>query len=237
MSIYGNGLSGSHVQMWELNHKGGWTPKKWCFWTVVLEKTLESPLDCKEIKLVNPKGNQFWIFIGRIDAEAETPILWPPDAKNWFTGKDPDAGKDWRQEKGTTEEWDGWMASLTRWTWIWVNSGRWWRTGKPRVLQPIGLQRVGHNWVTINNNKPLALEFLRWRCSCALFYPMKSCLNINMTHTDIKKKRKSLCLYWKAFCPTYIQEEPNWHYSDGLTVHVHFSILRKNRHPWETPFS
>ena len=86
-----------HVWMWELDHKESWAPKNWCFWTVVLEKTLESPLDCKEIKPVNPKGNQYWIFIGR--AEAETPTLWPLDAKNGLLGKDPDAGKDWRQEK------------------------------------------------------------------------------------------------------------------------------------------
>ena len=79
--------------MWELSHKEGWAPNNWCFWTVVLEKTLERLLDCKEIKLVHPKGNQSWIFIGRTDAEAETPILWPPDAKNWFIGKYPDAGK------------------------------------------------------------------------------------------------------------------------------------------------
>ena len=83
--------------MWELDYKESWAPKNWCFWTVVLEKTLESPLDCKEIQPVNPKGNQSWIFIGRTDAEA--PILWPPDAKNWLTGKDPDPGKDWRQEE------------------------------------------------------------------------------------------------------------------------------------------
>ena len=90
--------------MWELDHKEGWAPKNWCFWSVVLEKTLESPLDCKEIKPVNPKGNQSWIFIGRTDTEAEAPILWPPDAKSWLTGTDPDAGKDWRQEeKGTTQ--------------------------------------------------------------------------------------------------------------------------------------
>ena len=90
--------------MWELYYKESWALKYWCFWTVVLEKTLESPLDCKEIQLVHPKGNQSWIFIGRTDLEAETPILWPPDVKNWLTGKDPDAGKDWRQEeKGTTE--------------------------------------------------------------------------------------------------------------------------------------
>ena len=91
--------------MWELAHKESWVQKSWCFWTVVLEKTLEHPLDCKEIKSVHPKGNQSWIFIGRIDAEAETPILWPPDAKNWLIWKDPDAGKDWRQEeKGMTED-------------------------------------------------------------------------------------------------------------------------------------
>ena len=94
------GFSSSHVEMWELDHKEGWAPKNWCFWTVVLEKTLESPLDWKEIKPVNPKGNQCWIFIGRTDAEAEAPIIWPPDGKSWLTGKDPDAGKDWRQEKG-----------------------------------------------------------------------------------------------------------------------------------------
>ena len=91
----------------ELDYKESWVPKNWCFWTVVLEKTLECPLDCKEIQLVHPKGNQSWIFTGRTDAEAEAeaPILWPPDGKNWLIGKDPDAGKDWRQEeKGTTED-------------------------------------------------------------------------------------------------------------------------------------
>ena len=93
------------VWMWELYHKESWVPKNWCFWTVVLEKTLESLLDCKEIQPVHPKGNQSGIFIGRADAEAETPIFWPPDAKNWLIGKDPDAGKHWRQEeKGTTED-------------------------------------------------------------------------------------------------------------------------------------
>ena len=98
----------------KLDHKESWVPKNWCFWTVVLEKILESPLDCKEIKLVNPKGNQSWIFIGRTEAEAETPILWPPDAKNWLIGKDPDAGKDWGQEeKGATEdEMVGWNHRL-----------------------------------------------------------------------------------------------------------------------------
>ena len=86
--------------MWELDYKESWTPKNWCFWTVVLEKTLESPLNCKEIKPVNPKGNQSWIFVGRTDAEAETPVLWPPDVKSWFIWKDPDSGKDWRWRRG-----------------------------------------------------------------------------------------------------------------------------------------
>ena len=89
-------FSSGHVWMWELDYKESWTPKNWCFWTVVLEKTLESALDCKNIQSVHPKGNLSWMFIGRTDVEAETPILWPPDVKNWLIWKDPDAGKDWR---------------------------------------------------------------------------------------------------------------------------------------------
>ena len=108
------GFSGSHVWMWELDYKESWMLKNWCFWTVMLEKTLESPLDCKEFQLVHPKGNHPWIFIGRTDAEAETPILWPPDEKNWLIGKDPDAGKDWKpKEKGMIEDeivgWYHWL--------------------------------------------------------------------------------------------------------------------------------
>ena len=99
------GFSSGHVCMWELDHKESWAPKNWCFWTVVLEKTLESALDCKKIKRVNPNGKQRWIFIGRTDAEAETTVLWPPDVKNWLIWKDPDAGRDWGQdEKGMTED-------------------------------------------------------------------------------------------------------------------------------------
>ena len=100
--------------MWELDCEESWAPKNWCFWTVVLEETLESPLDCKEIQPVHPKGDQSWVFIGRTDVEAETPILWPPDAKIWLIGKDPDAGRDWGQEeKGTTEdEMAGWHHGL-----------------------------------------------------------------------------------------------------------------------------
>ena len=108
------GFSSSHIQMWELGHKEDWAPKNCCVQTVVLEKTLESPLDCKEIKPVNPKGNQSWIFIGKIDAEAEAPVLWPPDAESQHIWKAPEAGKDWRQEeKGTIkEEMVGWRHRL-----------------------------------------------------------------------------------------------------------------------------
>ena len=99
------GFSSGHVWMWELNYKESWAPKNWCFWTMVLGKTLESPLDCKEIQPVHPKGDQSWVFTGRTDVEAKTLIVWPPYAKRWLIWKDPDAGKDWRQEeKGTIED-------------------------------------------------------------------------------------------------------------------------------------
>ena len=113
-SSQGCGFSSSHVWMWELDYKESWAPKNWCFWTVVLEKTLESPLDCKEVQPVHPKGDQSWVFFGTTDAEAETPILWPPHAKTWLIWKDPDAGKDWGQEeKGTLEdEMVGWHHRL-----------------------------------------------------------------------------------------------------------------------------
>ena len=142
------GSSSSRPWMWELDYKESWVLKNWCFWTVVLEKTPERPLDCKEIQPVHPQGNQSWIFIGRTDTEAETPILWPSDAKNWLIWKDPEARKDWRkEEKGTTEnEMVGWYHWL--WTWAWVNSSNWRWTGKPGMLQSMGSQRVGHNWAT-----------------------------------------------------------------------------------------
>ena len=139
--------------MWELDSEESWVPKNWCFWTVVLEKTLErdslleSPLDCREIQPVHSKGP--WVFFGSNDAKAETPVLWPPHAKSWLIGKDS-----WCWEglgeggEGDDRGWDGWMASLTRWTWVWVNSGSWWWTGRPGVLRFMESQRVGHNWVT-----------------------------------------------------------------------------------------
>ena len=114
LSSQGYGFSSGHVWMWELDYKESWALKNWCFWTVVLEKTLENPLDCKESQPVHPRGDQSWLFIGRTDAEAETPILWPPESKSWLIWKDPDAGKDWGQEeKGMTEdEMVGWHHRL-----------------------------------------------------------------------------------------------------------------------------
>ena len=114
LSTQGSGFSSGHVRMWESDCKESWAPKNWCFGTVVLEKTLESPLGCKEIQPVHPKGDQSQVFVEGTDVEGETPILWPPDAKSWLIGKGPDAGKDWGQEeKGNDRGWDGWMASPT----------------------------------------------------------------------------------------------------------------------------
>ena len=142
------GFSSSHVQMWELDCKEGWAPKNWCFRTLVMEMTLESPLDSKEIKPVNPKGYEPWIFIGKTDTEAEIPTLWPPDVKNWLTGNH------WCWERmkaggeGDDRGWDSWMASLTQWMWVWASSGWWWRTGKSGMLQSMGSQRVGRTWLS-----------------------------------------------------------------------------------------
>ena len=135
--------------MQELDCEVGWVPKNWCFWTVVLEKTLESPLDFKEIQPVHSEGDQPWDFFGRNDSKAEAPVLWPPHAKSWLIGK-----RLWCWEglraggEGDDRGWDGWMASLTQWTWVWVSSGSWWWTGRPGVLRFMGSQRVGHDWPT-----------------------------------------------------------------------------------------
>ena len=138
----------------ELDHKESWVSKNWCFWTVGLEDTLESPLNCKEIQPVHPKGNQSWIFTGRTDAEAETPNLWPPDVKNWLIWKGPDSGKDWRWEKkGMTEdEMAGWHPDSMDMNW--VNSGSLWWTVRPGMLQSMGSQRVRHNSATELNWTP-----------------------------------------------------------------------------------
>ena len=134
--------------MWELDCEESWVLKNWCFLTVVLEKTLESPLDCKEIQTVHSKGDQPWVFFGRTDVEAETPVLW-----SWCEDL-THLKRPWCWERlraggeGDDRGWDGWMASPTLWTWVWVNSRSWWWTGRPGVLQFMGSQRVGHDWAT-----------------------------------------------------------------------------------------
>ena len=127
-----------------------WVLKNWCFWTVVLEKTLASPLDCKEIQPVHSEGDQPWVFFGRNYAKAETPVLWPPHAKSWLIGKDSDAGRDWgKEEEGTTEdEMAGRHHRLDGHEWVWVNSWSWCWTGRPSMLWFMGSQRVGHDWAT-----------------------------------------------------------------------------------------
>ena len=152
-SSQGYGFSSGHAWMWELDREESWAPKNWCFWTVVLEKTLESPLDWKEIQQVHPKWDQSWVFIRRTDVEAETPILWPPDAKSWLIWKDPDAGKDWGQEeKVTTEdEMVGWHHRLHGHVFGWT-LGVGDEQG-PGVLQFIGSQRVRHDWASELNWK------------------------------------------------------------------------------------
>ena len=139
-------FSSSHVWMWELDYKESWALKNWCFWTVVLEKTRESSLACKEIKPVNPKGNLSWIVTGSTDAKLKLKYfghrMWRTDSlkRPWC----------WERLKTGREEgdrgWDSWMASLTQWTWVWASSGSWWWTEKPGVLQSMRLQRVGHDW-------------------------------------------------------------------------------------------
>ena len=162
-SSQGYGFSSSHVWMWELRYKESWVPKNWCFWTVVLEKTLESPLNCKEIQPVHPKGNQSWIFIGRmLKLQYFGHLMRSTDSleKPWCWER-LKAGKE-RDDRG----WDGWKASVTQWTWVWVHhltqrtsSGSWWRTEKTGVLQSMGLQNVRHYWVTELNWSELIYQY------------------------------------------------------------------------------
>ena len=155
-SSQGYGFSSGHIWMWELDCKESWVQKNWCFWTVVLEKTLESPLDCKEIQPVNPKGNQSWIFIGKTDVEAETPMLWPSDGQKKLTH----LKRPWCWERlkaggqGDDRGWDGWMAALTQWTWVWVNSRSWWWKGGLACCSPWG-HKVGHDscWTELRGLK------------------------------------------------------------------------------------
>ena len=160
--------------MWELDHKESWAPKNWCFWIVVLEKAPESPLDFREIKPVNPQGNQSWILTGRTDAETEAPVLlvfWCKELTHW---KRLWCWERLKAGEGDVSGWDGWMASLTQWTWVWVSSGSWWWTGKPCMLQSMELQRVRQHWVTeLNCTTYLTLIIFKGpisKCSHSLGY-------------------------------------------------------------------
>ena len=184
--------------LWGLDHKESWAPKNWCFWTVVLEKTLESPLDWKEIQPVHPKGDQSWVFTGRTDTEAETPILWPPDEKSWLIWC-------WERLKageGDNRGWDGWMASPTQCSWVWVNSGSWQWTGRPGVLRSMGLQSQTRlsDWTEPNHVHILTRERLSWPAISQSNIRIPTCLaNINnienscwLTFCNLDK----ICLLW-----------------------------------------
>ena len=159
------GFSSSHVWMWELDGEESWVLKNWCFWTVVLEKTLESPLVCKEIQPVHPKGDQSWVFIGRTDVKAETPILWPPDAKNWLIGKDPDAGKDWEQEEKrmTEDEMVGWHHRLDGHGFGWTPGVGDGQGGLACCVQFMGDWATELNWNLINL---ITQRLIMWKMSC-----------------------------------------------------------------------
>ena len=182
--------------MWELDYKESWAPNNWCFWTVVLEKTPESPLDCKEIQPVHPKGDQSWVFIGRTDVEAETPILWPSDVKNWLTGKDPDAGKDWRQEeKGTTEdEMVGWHHWLNGHGFEWtpgVGDGQ----GGLACCGSWGCKESTplSDWTELNDNE-MPKQMLHFSCLCRAI-PQYLWGIDSRTPMDVKIHRYSFPLY------------------------------------------
>ena len=173
------GFSSSHVWIWQLDYKESRALKNWCFWTVMLEKTLESPLDCKNVPPVHPKGNQSWIFIGRTDVEAETNTLatWCEELTHL---KRPWCWESLKAGEGDDRGWDGWMVSPTQWIWVWVNSCSWWWTDRPGMLQPIGWQRVGHNSTTELNwgfSYESPQGFMIFKIDKKLFLPV-TCSNI-----------------------------------------------------------
>ena len=219
--------------MWELDYKESWALKNWCFWTVVLEKTLESPLDCKEIQPVHPKGDQSWIFFGRTDAELETPntsATWCKELTH--------LNRPWCWERlraggeGDNRGWDGLMASPTKWTWVWVNSGSWWWTGRPGVLRFTGSQRIRHSWVnelnwttcTSQASKTLTLN---------LWLPLKPWLRVEMSRKPNPCSPLVSRLYQLQFylpVPAQIMGRtqafrPPWMVSRGLATGAFLSVL------------
>ena len=194
-------FSSGHVWRWELDHKQSWALKNCCFWTVVLEKTLESPLDCKEIQPVNPKRNQPWILIGRTDAEAEIPILcdWCEELIHWkrlWSWERLKAGGE-----GDDREWDGWMASPTQWTWVWANSGSWWWARKPGVLQSTGSQREGHDWATELNWTEGEKKTTTKTCVSSVHRKTAPCISLPMCRHEMLAVAV-LCVWWAKLCLT-----------------------------------
>ena len=234
-SSQGYGFSSGHVWMWELDYKESWAPKNWCFWTVVLEKTLESPLDCKEIQPVHPKGDQSWLFTGRTDVEAETPIVCPPDVKSWLIWKDPDAGKDsGQEEKGATEdEMVGWHNQLNGHGFGWtpgVGDGQ----GGLACCGSRG-HRVGHNWVTELNWKHLPVMWQTWVRSLGWEDPVeKEMTTIPVLLPGKFHEWKSLVGY-SPWDRTESDTTEQFHWSMDYTVH---RILQARILEWVTgPFS
>ena len=175
--------------MWELDSKERWAPKNWCFWTVVLEKTLESPLDCKEIQPVHPKGDQSWVFIGKTDVEAETPILWPPAAKSWLILKRPWCWERLKEGEGDDRGWDGRMASPTQWTWVWVDSSSWWwdREAWCAVVHGVAKSRTRlSDWNELN-----------WILSNELIIMVTAkSKNVYAMEYGWEPRRKRTCIWW-----------------------------------------
>ena len=214
------------------DYKESWALKNWCFWTVALEKTLESPLDWKEIKPVHPKSDQSWIFIWRTHAEAEAPILWPLDVKKLTHWKRPWC---WERLKaggeGDDRGWNGWMVSPTQWTWLWASSRSWWWTEKPGVLQSMGLQRVRHDWATeLNCNQPRQIRrwagnsawwcywWPQWRCwvsefEITCFFPPSSHITSSQRlsdHLKIRPIHLSAPPHCFIFCSSYHHLKYYW---------------------------
>ena len=208
--------------MWELDCEESWVPKNWWFWSVVLEKTPESPLDCKEIQPVHPKGDQSWVFIGRTDVEAKTSILWPTDVKSWLIWRPWCLERLRAEGEGDDRGWDGWMASTPCWTGVWVNSESWWWTGRPDMPRLMGSQRVRHNWVTeLNRTK----KFLQISCVLFSHFPLYPFL-----YSDFMWGRNKL-RFFHSSCYCVCLHTELLHSCQILCTHVH-GILQARILEW-----